>query len=83
MAKNLEVTPTPEVRVEEDVLVMDGSMAESMAGMKGVKSVSSDPSWSSLAVTASDNGLHKTKTCWSWEDLASRRYEASCGLPAV
>ena len=63
MAENLEVTSTPEVRVEEDVLVMDEIMVESMAGMKGVKSVSSDSSRSSLAVTASENGLHKTKTC--------------------
>ena len=53
----------PTVKVEEDMLVMDGIMAESMVDMKGVKLVSSNSRWLSLAVAASDNGLHKTETC--------------------
>ncbi|KAL6338890.1 hypothetical protein AAG906_024041 [Vitis piasezkii] len=78
LVENLEVTPTPAVKVEEDVLVMDGIMVESMAGMKGMRSVSSDSSGSSSAAAASGNGLYKTEICRSWEDLASCRYGAKC-----
>ena len=78
LVENLEVTPTPAVKVEEDVLVMDGIMVESMAGMKGMRSVSSDSSGSSSAAAASGNGLYKTEICRSWEDLASCRYGSKC-----
>lgn len=78
LIENRETTPTPAVKVEEDVLVMDGIMVESVAGKKGTRSVLSESSGSSPGAAASANGLYKTDICRSWEDLLSCRYGSKC-----
>lgn len=79
--ENLETPParsppilgTP-VKVEEDVLVMDGILVGSLGGGRMRSSASSDSGGSSAA----GNSLYKTEICRSWEDTDSCRYGSKC-----
>ena len=76
LIENLEVTPTPAVKVEEDVLVMDGITVGSVAGKKGMRSVLSESGGS--PPVAPPGGVYKTDICRTWEDLMNCRYGPKC-----
>ncbi|XP_057976288.1 uncharacterized protein LOC131163656 [Malania oleifera] len=64
------------VKVEEDVLVMDGILVGSVPGGRLRSSASSDSGGSSR--TTSGNSCYKTEICRPWEDFASCRYGSNC-----
>ncbi|XP_057494502.1 uncharacterized protein LOC130779741 isoform X2 [Actinidia eriantha] len=82
--ENLETPPsrsppvfkTP-VKVEEDVLVMDGILVESVSGGRMRLSASSDSSGSSSSSLGSKS-FYKTEICRSWEDSSHCRYGSKC-----
>ncbi|KAF8404483.1 hypothetical protein HHK36_009368 [Tetracentron sinense] len=62
---------TTPVKVEEDVLVMDGILVGSQPGGR-TRSASDSGS------SSSGNSLYKTEICRSWEDSGSCRYGSKC-----
>ncbi|XAR53076.1 hypothetical protein NMG60_11021475 [Bertholletia excelsa] len=80
--ENLETPPsrsppvfrTP-VKVEEDVLVMDGILVGSVPGGRIKSSASSDSSGSS---SSGSNSFYKTEICRPWEDSGHCRYGSKC-----
>ncbi|KAF5951918.1 hypothetical protein HYC85_009862 [Camellia sinensis] len=75
--ENLEpsVFKTP-VKVEEDVLVMDGILVRSGAGGRLRSLTSSDSGGSSSS--SGSNSFFKTEICRSWEDFSHCRYGSKC-----
>ncbi|XP_052194147.1 uncharacterized protein LOC127802398 isoform X2 [Diospyros lotus] len=79
--ENLETPPsrsppvfnTP-VKIEEDVLVMDGILVGSSPGVRMKLSASSDSGGSS----SGSNTFYKTEICRSWEDSSHCRYGSKC-----
>lgn len=84
--ENLEVarSPTvysPPVKVEEDVLVMDGILVTSAipAGRFARSvTVSGGSTTSSSSPSSGGKSLYKTYICRSWEDTGSCRYGTKC-----
>uniref|UniRef100_A0A5B6YYC1 C3H1-type domain-containing protein n=1 Tax=Davidia involucrata TaxID=16924 RepID=A0A5B6YYC1_DAVIN len=80
--ENLETPPsrsppvfkTP-VKVEEDVLVMDGILVGSVPSARVRSLASSDSSGSS---SPGSKSLYKTEICRPWEDSGSCRYGSKC-----
>ena len=75
-ARSPPVFKTP-VKVEEDVLVMDGILVESVSGGRRRLSASSDSSGSSSSSLGSKS-FYKTEICRSWEDSSHCRYGSQC-----
>ncbi|KAL8116699.1 uncharacterized protein LOC141668285 [Apium graveolens] len=78
--ENLEISPktmfkTP-VKVEEDVIVMDGVLVGPVTASK-VRS-SSSTSDSGGSSSSGGKSFYKTEICRSWEDFGSCRYGAKC-----
>ncbi|KAL7205942.1 hypothetical protein ACSBR2_018791 [Camellia fascicularis] len=75
--ENLEpsVFKTP-VKVEEDVLVMDGILVRSGASGRLRSLTSSDSGGSSSS--SGSNSFFKTEICRSWEDFSHCRYGSKC-----
>ncbi|KAK4377181.1 hypothetical protein RND71_003477 [Anisodus tanguticus] len=74
--ENIEVFRTP-VKVEEDVVVMDGILVEPKHGMRGKLSPSTSDSGGRLS-SGSDNSFHKSETCRWWEDSGTCRFGSKC-----
>ncbi|KAA8536489.1 hypothetical protein F0562_028967 [Nyssa sinensis] len=68
------VFKTP-VKVEEDVLVMDGILVASVPSARARSSSSSDSGGSS---SSGNNSFYKTEICRPWEDSGSCRYGSKC-----
>ncbi|XP_057465521.1 uncharacterized protein LOC130755182 [Actinidia eriantha] len=75
-ARSPPVFKTP-VKVEEDVLVMDGILVESVAGGRMRLSALSDSGGSSSSSSGSKS-FYKTEICRSWEDSSHCRYGSKC-----
>ncbi|KAL6964317.1 hypothetical protein U1Q18_035373 [Sarracenia purpurea var. burkii] len=80
--ENLETPPSrsppvfnTSVKVEEDVLVMDGILVGSVPSGRMRLSASSDSSGSS---SSGSNSFYKTEICRSWEDSSHCRYGSKC-----
>lgn len=78
--ENLEVSPktmfkTP-VKVEEDVIVMDGVLVEPVTASRLRSSSSTSDSGGSSS--SGGKSFYKTEICRSWEDFGSCRYGAKC-----
>ncbi|KAK1386009.1 hypothetical protein POM88_023744 [Heracleum sosnowskyi] len=78
--ENLEISPktmfkTP-VKVEEDVIVMDGVLVGPVTASR-VRS-SSSTSDSGGSSSSGGKGFYKTESCRSWEDFGSCRYGTKC-----
>ncbi|XP_055809283.1 uncharacterized protein LOC129877778 [Solanum dulcamara] len=68
------------VKVEEDVVVMDGILVEPKHGPRAKLSPSTSDSGGRLSSSTSgkDNSFHKSETCRWWEDSGSCRFGSKC-----
>nr|XP_017249306.1 PREDICTED: uncharacterized protein LOC108220134 [Daucus carota subsp. sativus] len=78
--ENLDISPNTlfktSVKVEEDVLVMDGILVGPVAASR-VRS-SSSTSDSGGSSSSGGKSFYKTEICRSWEDFGTCRYGAKC-----
>ncbi|KAL1831790.1 hypothetical protein ACET3Z_001441 [Daucus carota] len=78
--ENLDISPNTlfktSVKVEEDVLVMDGILVGPVAASR-VRS-SSSTSDSGGSSSSGGKSFYKTEVCRSWEDFGTCRYGAKC-----
>lgn len=83
MARSPSVYATP-VKVEEDVLVMDGILvgSESPGGRFARSATDSGGSTASSSSSSGGKSLYKTEICRSWEDSGSCRYSSKCQVSA-
>ncbi|XP_004248809.1 uncharacterized protein [Solanum lycopersicum] len=69
------------VKVEEDVVVMDGILVEAKHGPRANKlspSTSDSGGRLSSSTPANDNSVHKSETCRWWEDSGTCRFGSKC-----
>lgn len=68
------------VKVEEDVVVMDGILVEPKHGPRAKLSPSTSASGGRLlsSTSGNDNSFHKSETCRWWEDFGSCRFGSKC-----
>lgn len=86
--ENVMSTPmfgTPVKVVDDDVLVMDGILVESVSGGRSSRSLASDSSDSPSNSSSSSPGIraYKTDLCRSWEDFGHCRYGSKCQVPLL
>lgn len=78
--ENLEISPKTmfrsPVKVEEDVIVMDGVLVGPVTNSR-VRSSSSTSDSGGLS-SSGGKSFYKTEICRSWEDFGSCRYGAKC-----
>lgn len=77
--ENIEIPPVfrNPVKVEEDVVVMDGILVEPKHGVRGKSSPSTSDSGGRLT-SGSENSFHKSETCRWWEDFGTCRFGSKC-----
>ncbi|KAG7976333.1 hypothetical protein I3843_06G144000 [Carya illinoinensis] len=79
MARSPSIFSTP-VKVEEEVLVMDGILVASLppGGRYARSATDSGDSTTSSSSSSGGKSLYKTEICRSWEDSGSCRYGSKC-----
>ncbi|OIT00616.1 PREDICTED: mRNA decay activator protein ZFP36L2-like [Nicotiana attenuata] len=82
LIENIEIPPafrTP-VKVEEDVVVMDGILVEPKHGAraKSLPSTSDSGGRLSSSTSGSDNSSHKSEVCRWWGDSGKCRFGSKC-----